>query len=197
MLNSHSFFTRAYTNKSLFQLFMLCVFPIHVWTLLMGFRDFSWVALRTNVWDALGLLSYSLAFALVETTGIFLVLVVCGFLIPNRIEAEKRLALIGTAFMVVAIWSIVGQVYSLMRYPIPGWFADFLNQTNHPFRFLWGTVFLLTTVSAIVPLAFITRQEKFKNMVIEIFDRISTLSSLYVFFDFVGIVIITIRNFHF
>jgi len=129
----------------------------------MGFRDFSWVALRTNVWDALGLLSYSLAFALVETTGIFLFLMVCGLLIPNRIEAEKRLALIGTAFLVVAMWSIGGQVYSWMRYALPVWLFDFLSRTHHPFRFLWGIVFSLVTVSVSVPLVLITRQEKFKR----------------------------------
>jgi len=176
---------------------MLCAFPIHAWALLMGFRDFSWVALRTNVWDALGLLSYSVTFALVETFGIFLILVLVGFLIPNSLGIEKRLALLGTAFLIVAIWSIAGQVYSGMRYPLPIWFLEFLGRTGHPLRLLWGIVFLLTTFSVAVPLLLIARQDKFKNTVVEFFDRISTISALYVFLDLVGIVIIAIRNFHF
>jgi hypothetical protein len=194
MLKNRSFFAQAYTRKSLFQLFMLCVFPIHAWALLMGFRDFSWVALRTNVWDALGLLSYSMAFALVETTGIFLILVVFGFLIPSRIDPEKRLALLGSAFLVVAIWAILGQIYSWMQYPLSGWLMNLLSRTHHPFRYLWSTVFLLVSISAILPLLSISRQEKLRRTIIEIFDRISTVSSLYVLLDIIGIVIIAIRN---
>ena len=160
----------------------------------MGFRDISWVALRTNVWDALGLLSYSMAFALVETTGIFLILVVFGFLIPSRIDPEKRLALLGSAFLLVAIWAILGQIYSWMQYPVPGWLMNLLSRTHHPFRYLWSTVLLLVSISAILPLLSISRQEKLRRTIIEIFDRISTVSSLYVLLDIVGIVIIAIRN---
>ncbi len=160
----------------------------------MGFRDFSWVAARTNVWDALGLLSYSLAFALVESMGIFLILVILGLLIPHWLDADKRLAFLGTAFLVVALWAIGGQVYSWMRYPLPTWFASLLIRTNHPFRYFWLTVFLLTTVSAALPLILIVRQNNFRSSMIEIFDRISTISSLYVFFDVLSIVIIAMRN---
>jgi hypothetical protein len=176
---------------------MLCVFPIHAWALLMGFRDFSWVALRTSVWDALGLLSYSSVFALLETTGIFLILVVCGFLIPNQIDLEKRLAFVGTSYLIIAIWAILGQLYSMLGYALPGWFINFLVSTDHPFRYLWGIVFLLVTVSVSAPLVLIARREKFRKMIVESFDRVSTVSSLYIFFDLIGIVIIVIRNLHF
>lgn len=194
MLNRRTRFARVYTNRSLFQLFMLCVFPIHAWALLMGFRDFGWVAARTSVWDGLGLLSYSLTFALVESLGIFLILVILGFLIPHRLEADKRLTFLGTAFLVVAIWAIGGQVYSWMRYPLPTWYADLLIRTHHPFRYFWITVFSLAILSAGVPLLLLAKQNKFNTMMIEFFDRISTISSLYIFFDLVGIVIIVIRN---
>jgi len=166
-----------------------------MWALLMGFRDFSWVTLRTTVWDGLGLLSYSLTFALLESLGLFLILVICGFLLPSAVDPEKRLALIGTLFLVVTLWLIAGQVYSWLKYSLPGWLTDALVQTNHPYRLLWGGVFLLVTVSLSVPLVLITRQEKFKSVILETFDRISTVSFLYVLFDIIGIVIIVIRNF--
>jgi hypothetical protein len=194
MLKNHIFFPQAFTRKGLFQLFMVCVFPIHAWALLMGFRDFSWVAQRTDIWDAFGLLSYSMVFALVETTGIFFIILMCGFLMPNRIDREKRLALLGTAFLLVAFWAILGQVYSWMRTPLPGWLLLLLQQTNHPFRYLWGAVFLLVGTSAVLPLLLISKRENFKRTMIEIFDRISTVSALYIFFDILGIIIIVIRN---
>src|ERR1044071_1522291 len=131
MLKNRIFFAPAFTRKGIFQLFMLCVFPIHAWALFAGFRDFSWVAQRTNVWDALGLLSYSIVFALIETTGIFFIVLLCGFLIPNQIDIEKRLAFLGTSFLGVAFWAILGQVYSWLQYPLPGWLIDILHSTNH------------------------------------------------------------------
>lgn len=194
MLSNRTNFTRLYPASGLFQLFMFCAFPIHVWALLMAFRDFSWVALRTNVWDALGLLSYSLVFAMVESLGIFLILVIAGFLMPRQIEPEKRLAFLGMAFLVVAIWAIAGQVYSWLRYPLPAWYADLLIRSQHPFRYLWGTVFALTLVSAAVPLVLISRRAGFRKMLTTVFERVSMVSSLYVFFDVIGIIIIVIRN---
>lgn len=163
----------------------------------MGFRDFSWVALRTNTWDAIGLLSYSLAFALVESIGIFLVLVMLGFFVPNHFGLEIRVALLGTAFLVTALWAVGGEVFSLYRYPMPGWMVEFLRQSNHPLRILWGIVFLLVTISIALPLVLIIKPNKFKSIMMDFFDRISTVSFLYLFFDFIGIVIITVRNLRF
>ena len=194
MLNRLHFFARAYTRKGLFQLFMVCAFPIHIWAFFTAFRDFSWVAERTNVWDAIGLLSYAVVFALVETTGIFFIVALLGFLVPHRWDTDTRLALIGNLFLVVVVWSILGQVYSLLGYPLPKWVIDFLVSTNHPLRTLWGGVILFSAISAIVPTVLIIRSGKLKGMIIETFDRISLLSSVYVFFDLVGIVIIVIRN---
>jgi hypothetical protein len=176
---------------------MLCAFPIHVWALLMGFRDFSWVALRTNVWDAIGLLSYSLAFALVESTGVFVVLVIFGFFIPNRIGPEYRVILLETAFLITALWAIGGEIFSLLRYPIPGMVVEFLRQTNHPLRILWGTICVLVVISVVLPLGLLIRRNQFRSVMIDVFDRIATVSALYLFFDLVSIVIITVRNLRF
>ena len=39
---------RFYTAGSLFQLFSVCAFPIHLWSLVMAFRDLAWVSARTQ-----------------------------------------------------------------------------------------------------------------------------------------------------
>ncbi len=189
-----SFLTRGYTKKSLYQLFMLCAFPIHVWAFLMAFRDFGWVAERTNVWDALGLLSYAMAFAMLESIGVFLIVVLLGLLVPSEWGADKRLALLGILFLIVCLWAILGQMYSIAGYPVPKWVVNFLVWTEHPLRMLWGGAFLLAVVSAALPALWILKREKAKGMIIDMFDRISLLSAIYVFFDLVGIIIIAIRN---
>jgi len=194
MSNRYQFFTRAFTRKGLFQLFMVCAFPIHVWAIIMAFRDFSWVAERTNTWDAVGLFSYAVVFALVETLGVFLIMFLIGLFMPNGWDAEKRLALLGTLFLTLAVWAVLGQVYSMNGYSLPQWIVDFLVRSSHPFRFIWGGVFLSVGISVAVPVIFILRLEKGKKAVIEIFDRITMLSSLYILFDIAGIVVLVMRN---
>jgi len=196
MINRFRSFTRAYTRKGLYQLFMVCAFPIHVWAIIMAFRDFSWVAERTNVWDAIGLFSYAVVFALLETSGVFLIVFLIGLFLPNQWDVEKRLAILGTLFLVLAVWTILGQLYSMNGYPLPRWIFDFLIRSNHPFRWIWGGVFLPVLVSVFVPGVFMLRSGKGRRAVLEVFERISVLSSLYLLFDVAGIVVLVLRNIH-
>lgn len=194
MLYRFPFFTRAYTRRSLFQLFMVCAFPIHVWTILMAFRDFSWVAERTNTWDAVGLLSYAMVFAFFETFGMFLILVLTGLFMPKGWSAEKRLGLLGVLYLILAVWAILIQSYSLNGYPLPGWVAKFLVESGHPLRLMWGGMFLVTALTVTVPVILLVRSEKAQRASIEIFDRLAILSSLYLLFDVVGAVVLVVRN---
>src|SRR3972149_6026554 len=50
--------SKQYSKKGLWTLFLMCAFPLHVWAFILSFMDFSWVAERTNTWDALGVISY-------------------------------------------------------------------------------------------------------------------------------------------
>ena len=191
-----AFFKRLYTIEGLFQLFMICAFPLHLWTLLMAFRDFAWVAARTYTWDAIGLVAYALTFTLAETLAVFLLVVLLGLLIPPAWRMKKRVALIGTLFLVVASWAILSQLYLLYKSPLPGWLLGLLTQTQHPLRVLWGAAFLLVAVSVVAPTFLIARFDNAKDKVIGVFERITVVSSLYVFLDLVGMVIVVIRNIH-
>ena len=55
-----------YTRQGLWTLFLMCALPLHIWTLILAFRDLPWLTDRTNAWDAFGVMSYGLIFALVE-----------------------------------------------------------------------------------------------------------------------------------
>ena len=194
MLNKPGIFTRAYTRNSLIQLFLICALPLHIWAFLMALRDFGWVAARTYVWDAVGMVAYALVFALVETMGVFLIVILLGLLVPRRWEEELKLALIGTLFLIVAVWSILGQVYSLFGHPLPVWAIDYLVQSGHPFRIIWGATLLVVGFSVILPAYLILKLNKVKDLMVRMFDQITVLSAFYVLCDLVGIIIIVIRN---
>lgn len=187
-------FAGLYTRKTLFQLFMVCTFPIHVWAIIMAFRDFSWVAERTTTWDAIGLFSYAVVFALVESLGMFLVVCSVGVFTPGWWGAEKRASLLGFLYLMLGLWAILGQLFSLNGYPVPHWVVALMVYTGRPFLTLWGGVFLLVAASTAIPVFFLARLDGVQKGAVEFFDRISMLSSLYLFLDAVGVVVIVIRN---
>lgn len=187
---------RLYTPEVLLKLFMICAFPLHIWSLLMAFRDFGWVALRTYTWDAIGLVSYAMAFALVETIGVFLLVLLVGFLVPFRWDLDKRLAMLGAQFLVLASWSILSKIYTALDSPLPAWLLNFMIADGHPLRILWGIAGALVILSAVVPALLILKRESATQAVNIVFEKLVVLSSFYVFLDLIAIVIIVIRNLH-
>lgn len=186
---------RLYTGKTLLQLFMVCAFPLHLWTLLMAFRDFGWVALRTDAWDALGLVAYALVIALLESAAVFFVTVLLGLLVPWSWPAEKRAALLGMLVLLISAWSVLAKLYSLYGLPIPASLQQFLVQAGHPLRYVWGFVFLLVAASILLPTIWIVRSARLQEGLLSVYERLVTLSSLYLFLDFLGLVVIATRNF--
>ena len=187
-----SLFSPAFSAK----LFLVCAFPLHVWTLLMAFRDFAWVAARTYPWDAVGLVAYALLVALLETLAAFLLVGLVGLILPRGWDLHKRLAMLGSMFWVVASWSILSKVYSAFGSPIPPRFLDFLSAVGHPLRILWGLAFALVAVSAGLPAWLILKRASAVQAISNIFDRITLLSGFYLILDLIGIIIIGIRNIH-
>jgi hypothetical protein len=160
----------------------------------MAFRDFSWVAARTYTWDAVGLLSYALVFALFETIGLFLPVLLLGFLVPVRWKMDKRVALIGTLFLILACWAIVAQLISSNGESVAAALSGPIAQVAHPLRVLWAIAFLLVSLSVISPVLLIARLETPGTAISAAFERLAVLSAFYVSLDAIAMVIIVIRN---
>ncbi len=185
---------RLYSRKSLLQLFLVCAFPLHLWTLLMAFRDFGWVALRTDVWDAVGLVSYALIIALVESLLVFIFTALLGLLPPWNWPVDKRTALIGALFLILSAWSILSKTFALYGNPIPSSVLDFIQAAGHPLRLVWGFVFILVLLSVSLPALWIARSPRAQAAMIGFFERLMILSSFYLLLDMAGIVMIVLRN---
>jgi hypothetical protein len=185
---------RLYSPNTLFRLFLVYAFPFHFWYFIMAFRDFNWVAERTEIWDAIGMISYALAFALLETLGFFLLMLLLGLLVPRNWPKDKRVVLLGVSGLVVAIWAVLYQTYYLAGAPIPGILADYLLNASHPLRILWlGSAFIVF-VSISTPVLMIIKSDRFNRILIDVFDRVTLISAVYLLFDFAGLAVILFRN---
>ena len=186
--------TRHYSRQGLWSLFLLCAFPLHVWTLILAFRDVSWLTERTNAWDAVGVVSYGLVFAFLESVIIFLVVALLGYLASGRWNQDRRIALLTVLVFMSALWAMLGQLLYLLDTPLPGAFIIFMVQTGHPARLLYGATWAIVTLTILIPALLVLRSDRVFRFVRGMIERLSLLTMFYLLFDVVGLVIVIVRN---
>jgi hypothetical protein len=169
-------------------------FPIHVWTLILFFRDFSWLTARTNSWDAIGVGAYGLLIAFLESFMIFLVGVGLRFLIPVHWKETQWVTAVGVLIFFCVVWSFSGQLYFLLNITIPISVLNYLASRTHPLRYLYGIVIALIGSSLFLPMYFIMISQKFRFALYNLIDRVTLLTTLYLILDMLSIVVIVSRN---
>lgn len=185
-----------YTLPGLWSLFLVCALPIHLWALILAVKDVSWVAERTNLWDALGVLSYGMVFAFVESLVVTLAAFLLGFLISRRYwDQDRRIVLLGTLAVIVALWAIAGQLYFLWELNLPSSLLGFLAGTGHPVRLLYAAGLVLVTPTILVPTYLLLKSDRAYRVVRDLSGRLATLSGLYLLLDAACLVILFLRNF--
>ena len=187
-------FKRYYSRQGLWSLFLTTALPLHLWTLFLGLRDFDWVTARTNSWDAVGVVSYGLLFALFESVMIFFAVALVGLFVSAKWEEKRRIALLSLLVIIWSIWSMFNQAYFLNEWGTPDWLTNLVIATGRPLVALYALAFGLSLVTVSLPVFMTLRSEKFLNGIQEGIERLSLLMLLYLVFDAAAIVNIIIRN---
>jgi hypothetical protein len=185
---------KRYSKRGLWSLFLICAFPLHVWTIILALRDFSWVTERTNSWDAVGVISYGLIFAFIESVAVFLVAALMGFLVSKKWDEKHRINLVGLLVFITSLWAMTSYLYFMLDWSLPGDAILFMAGLSHPLRFLYSFVLGLVGLTVALPAYFILRSGKFLKGVQALFERLSMLTQFYLFFDVVGLIIVVVRN---
>lgn len=189
-----NFIAQKYSAPGLKSLFLTCAFPLHLWALIMIFRDISWVTQRTNLWDAIGVASYGLIFAFVESLITFLVVALLGLLIPNQWYADRRIAFLSLLILITAVWGIIAQLLIIWNISLPASAIQFLRNSGHPLRILYAACLAVVAPTILLPAYFFVRSNKSVAFMQSLMERLSLLTGLYLFFDLLGLIIVIIRN---
>jgi hypothetical protein len=189
----NKFKMKLYSKQDLRSLFLMCSLPLHFWTLLLTFRDTSWLIERSNLWDAIGVASYGLIFAFVESLLVFLIVAISGFIIPKHWQSQ-RVALLSILTLITALWSMASQAHAISGMSFPVWFSGFIVRQEHPVRVLYAIALVLVSSTVILPTYLILNSDRSFRLVRELIDRLSMLAVLYLVFDSAALVIIIIRN---
>ena len=185
---------KRYTLRGLLSLFLTCAFPLHAWTIILVLRDVSWVAERTNLWDAVGVGAYALVFAFVESLIVFVVFFLLGLLTPAQWTVDKRIAFLSLVVLILSAWGIISQLLFLWNVSLPQSAIHFLARSGHPVRIMYAVSLVVVLPSIGVPVYLFQRSDRLFRLIQNFSERLSLLTVFYLFFDLAGLVIILIRN---
>ena len=121
-------------------------------------------------------------------------MLILGFLIPSRWEVEKKYVLLGFLGFLILIWAIIAQMYFLEGGVKLAAITNLVIQSKHPLRVLWATVFTVDVLSVGLTAFLVIRFYSVRQVLNNFFGRINLLSALYVVLDFIGIVVVVMRN---
>jgi hypothetical protein len=183
-----------YTRQGLWSLFLMCALPLHAWTLVLAFRDLSWLTDRTNAWDAVGVLCYGLLFALVESVLLFIVTAVLGLIIPRRWEPDRRIAVLSALALILTLWAMLEQLFFLASVRVPDAVIDLLVRSGHPLRIIYPAILAVVGATFLLPVWAIWRTSRGARVMGVLIDRLGLLAMFYLVFDAAALVIVIIRN---
>lgn len=186
-------------KENLSSLFLACVFPIHLWSLVIVFRNIENVITRsTNFFDGLGYASYSLLLALFESVLLFMLLWLLSALFPKRWPQEARLLQLVWLAWVMPAWAALAQLYQYWFYP---WQQKLIDHF-----FLWLTyrrafnpivlvlILLLIVVSVAWPLLLLLKNKRFMQILHKLIERVKILSYFYLVLDAMALLLVIFRN---
>lgn len=186
---------RRYSIQELWSLFLICAFPLHVWTILLFLRDISWLSERTNLWDAIGVGSYGLLYAFVESLLAFVVVVLLGlFLTPRHWAVDKRISFLSLLVLILSVWGMIVQLLFLWQVFPPDWIVGLLIRWGRPLLGLYLISLLFVVPSVVLPVYLFLRSDRMTRSIREFSERLSPLMTAYLFLDLAGLIIVIIRN---
>jgi len=154
----------------------------------------SWVIERTNLWDAIGVISYGMVFALAESIILFVMIALLGLLTPKQWDTDRRVAFLSLLVILTGIWGILRQARYVWEWSLPLPLLQFLAQSDHPFRFLYVMYLAVVVPTVLLPVYLFLRSKKSTQWMKELMERLSTLTVFYLVFDMIGLVIVIVRN---
>jgi hypothetical protein len=161
---------------------------------MMVFRDISWLAERTNLWDAIGVASYGMLFAFVESVLLFLVIVLLGLVIPKQWHSDRRITFLALLILITSAWGMMSQLLFLWNISLPPATIQFLRGSQHPLRVLYAGSLVIVASTVLLLVFLFVKLKTSVDFMQNIMERISLITMLYLLFDLVGLVIVLIRN---
>lgn len=175
-----TFRSRFAPRRDILLLFGACVFPVQVWSIVNVLREVPAWVLRLSLWDLIGVIAYTQAFALLESAIIFLVLILLGAILPGRLFRDRFVAQGSMAVFLTSAWAVAAH------------YSDDAIRLWSAKMFLLGFAVYLASVAVFYGL--IHRHDRLAEAIRSLVERLLVLSLLYVSIDVLSLLIVAFRN---
>lgn len=178
---------RIPSSEEVQKLFFVCIVPIGAWSVVIFLYELPGYLRRMNLWDALGIFSYSQAIALIESVLILVFLLFVCLALPARFFKKHFIAQ-GT---VIFIWTFV------MFIPLQ--YQSYVLEVKLHFYFLvyylLEVIWVIAYVSGLLLVSWLLRRySKFEGLIKDFAARVSTLAGFYIAVGALSFVLILYRN---
>jgi hypothetical protein len=172
---------RLASREDLLRLFAVCVFPVHVWAYVTFFYELPSLLLRNNLSDIIGVLSYILAFAFIESVLLFIAILLMAIVLPSQWIGD-RLVAVG----IIIVFAAVLCAIPIHRFQ----FFRVFNISYSVWIFLWT---LLALIIIVLVIRVIQRNKSLEDRVTDLGERITILSILFLLIDVLVIIRLIVR----
>ncbi len=174
-----TFKQRFPSGEDLLYTFAAVAFPIHVWLIVIVMQEVPAWILRLTLWDLLGVISYDLLFALVETVIVFVGLVLLAAVLPPKWMSRRMVVVSAVILFVLSLW------VAFLHYN-----SQLIERRQIVALALWG----ISLVAVLAGLLWtILQRPAIEKKVKSFVQQLANLSFLYLFFDVIAIIIVLIR----
>jgi hypothetical protein len=171
---------QLYNRREIFLGFIAIAFPIQVWAIINILREVPAWILRLSFWDMWGVISYTLAYALIESVIICILFVTIGVVLPKKYFRENFIAYTAIFSIFLSLIFIAVQTY-----------ANQLKSMGMVALGIMGFVLISIMLGSYL---LIYHKPKAATTITSIVDRLVVLSILYLTIDFLAIITIIFRN---
>lgn len=183
-----------FSKKELRLLFLVCVFPIHLWAIIIIFRDLEYILFKTDLWYVAGYSGYILAFALIESCLYFIFMFLLGHLFPKKLKQNGKAFTITCALaLIFSFWATGDQVFYMLVKSPPAFFSWIMLRIPYHQTLAFSFLIFMIIVSFIAPIWIIIKSSNGQNTANLVIERISLLSIFYLMIDFLPIMAAVIR----
>jgi hypothetical protein len=157
-----------------------CAFPIYVWAIIRLLNEIPAAILRFSIEELVGVIAYTLAFALLESLLVSAALVLLAAILPRKLFLQHFVPIATVLIFISAVWFILLHQYD-----------QTISQWGGRQFLPW---LLLVAGSVLIPYLLVQKSEKIRKIIVVFIARLSVLSYLYYFLSIVGIFIVMVRN---
>lgn len=171
---------RIPSNKDIFLAFASCTFPIYVWAIANLLREVPALILRLSVWDLVGVIAYTLNFALIESVLVLIMLLLLSVVFPAKFIRDKFVVFSTVIVFITSIWFEFVHIFAPTIW------------LEGEIKFISSVIILITCIAGIY-LA-VLRSERVKIIIQSLVERISVLILIYLTVTFLFTLIVITRN---